>query len=74
MVMIVYETEVPVDDINKGNEPANMSTSGILMNLEQVVSRCTTSTTTTVSTVTASGVVTNLNEMSTVLTPTNDVS
>jgi len=66
MMTVVYETDVPTDGIITGNEPANMSTSGILMSLEQVVSRCTPSTTNTASTVRASGVVTNPNEMSTV--------
>lgn len=48
MVMIVDEIDVKTDGIIKGNEPANMSTIGILMDLEQVVSRCTTSAAQTV--------------------------
>ena len=47
MMMIVDENDVPTDDMDgiiKGNEPANMSTIGILMDLEQV-HPCTTSTT-----------------------------
>ena len=74
MMMIVYATDVPTDDIIKGNETAIMSEIGNLMDLEQVVSRCTTSTTNTASTVRASGVVKNLNEMTTVSTPMNDMS
>jgi hypothetical protein len=57
---------VPTDGIITGNEPANMPTIGILMDLGQVVSRCTPSTTIIASTVRASGVVTNPNAMSTV--------
>jgi hypothetical protein len=64
--MMMIETDVPVDGIVKGNEPAIMSEMGILMDLGQVVSRCTPSTTITASTVRASGVVTNPNAMSTV--------
>jgi hypothetical protein len=45
MVMIVDETDVSVDGIIKGNEPANMSEMGNLMGLEQVVSRISTATT-----------------------------
>jgi hypothetical protein len=66
MVMIVDETDLPVDGIVTGNEPTIMSEMGILMDLGQVVSRCTPSTTITASTVRASGVVTNPNAMSTV--------
>ena len=66
MVMIVDETDLPVDGIVKGNAPTTMSEMGILMDLEWVVSRCTPSTTITASTVRASGVVTNPNAMSTV--------
>ena len=62
MMMIVYETDVPTDDIIKGNEPAIMSKIGNLMDLEQVVSRCTTSTTSTASTVKASSVEVNIFE------------
>ena len=62
MMMIVYETDVPTDDIIKGNEPAIMSKIGNLMDLEQVVSRCTTSTTSTASTVQASSVEANVFE------------
>ena len=54
MMMIVYATDVPTDDIIKGNEIAIMSEIGNLMDLEQVVSRCTTSTTSAASTVGAS--------------------
>jgi hypothetical protein len=64
--MMMIETDVPVDGIVKGNEPTIMSEMGILMDLGQVVSRCTPSTTITASTVRASGVVTNPNAMSTV--------
>jgi hypothetical protein len=39
---------VPTDGIITGNEPANMPTIGILMDLEQVISRCTTSDASTV--------------------------
>jgi hypothetical protein len=42
---IVYEYNVPTDNIFKGNEPANMSEMGNLMGLEQVVSRISTATT-----------------------------
>ena len=73
-MVIVYEPDVPTDEIIKGNEPAMMSEIGNLMDLEQVVSRCTTSTTNAASTVRASGVVKNLNEMTTVSTPANDMS
>jgi hypothetical protein len=45
MVMIVDETDIPMDDIVKGNEPTNMSEMGDLMDLEQVVSRISTATT-----------------------------
>jgi hypothetical protein len=62
MMMIVYETDVPTDDIIKGNETAIMSEIGNLMDLEQVVSRCTTSTTSTASTVKASSVEVNIFE------------
>ncbi len=48
MIMIVDESDVPMDGTIKGNEPANMSTMGILMDLGQVASRCTTSAATTV--------------------------
>jgi hypothetical protein len=34
MMMIVYETDLPVDGIVKGNEPTTMSEMGILMDLE----------------------------------------
>jgi hypothetical protein len=64
--MMMIETDVPVDGIVTGNEPTIMSEMGILMDLGQVVSRCTPSTTITASTVRASGVVTNPNAMSTV--------
>ena len=50
---------VPTDGIITGNEPANMPTIGILMDLEQVVSRCTTSA---ASTVQASSVMANVFE------------
>jgi hypothetical protein len=59
MMMIVNEIDVQTDGIIKGNEPANMSTIGILMDLEQVVSRCTTSA---ASTVEASSVEANVVE------------
>ena len=49
MVMIVDETDVPVDGIVKGNAPTIRSEIGILMDLEQVVSRCTTSAASTVT-------------------------
>ena len=64
MMMIVYATDVPTDDIIKGNEPAIMSKIGNLMDLEQVARRCTTSTTRTASTVTvtASSVEVNIFE------------
>ena len=59
MVMIVDETDVPVDGIVKGNAPTIRSEMGILMDLEQVVSRCTTSA---ASTVEASSVKANMVE------------
>ena len=62
MMMIVNETDVPTDDIIQGNETAIMSKIGNLMDLEQVVSRCTTSTTSTASTVKASSVEVNIFE------------
>ena len=34
MMMIVYETDLPMDGIVKGNEPTTMSEMGILMDLE----------------------------------------
>ena len=34
MMMIVYETDLPVDGIVKGNEPTTMTEMGILMDLE----------------------------------------
>ena len=72
-MMIVYETDVPTDDIIKGNEPAIMSMIGNLTDLEQVVSRCTTSTTSTTST--ASTVLVCLTKnRSTVSTTANGVS
>ena len=57
--MMMIETDVPVDGIVKGNEPTIMSEMGILMDLEQVVSRCTTSA---ASTVAASSVKANMVE------------
>ena len=69
-MMIVYETDVPTDDIIKGNEPAIMSMIGNLTDLEQVVSRCTTSTTSTASTV----LVCLTKNRSTVSTTANGVS
>ena len=62
MMMIVYATDVPTDDIIKGNETAIMSKIGNLMDLAQVVSPCTTSTTNTASTVKASSVEVNIFE------------
>jgi hypothetical protein len=59
MMTIVNEIDVQTDGIIKGNEPANMSTIGILMDLEQVISRCTTSA---ASTVEASSVKANMVE------------
>jgi hypothetical protein len=62
MMMIVDENNVPTDDMDdivKGNEPANMSTTGILMDLEQV-HPCTTSTASAASTVPASSVEVNV--------------
>ena len=59
MVMIVDETDIPMDGIVKGNEPTIMSEMGILMGLGQVVSRCTTSA---ASTVEASSVKANMVE------------
>ena len=84
LMMIVDENDVPTDDMDgiiKGNEPANMSTIGILMDLEQV-RPCTTSTASAASTVPASSVEANVyvyvkvneHKMSTVSTPTNDMS
>ena len=70
MMMIVYATDVPTDDIIKGNEPAIMSMIGNLTDLEQVVSRCTTSTTSTASTV----LVCLTKNRSTVSTTANGVS
>jgi hypothetical protein len=59
MMMIEDETDLPVDGIVKGNEPTIMSEMGILMDLGQVVSRCTTSA---ASTVEASSVKANVVE------------
>jgi hypothetical protein len=59
MVMIVDETDIPMDGIVKGNEPTIMSEMGILMDLGQVVNRCTTSA---ASTVQASSVMANVFE------------
>ena len=67
------ESTVPTDGIIKGNEPASMSTIGILMDLEQV-RPCTTSTASAASTVPTSSVKVNVHEMSTVSTQTNDMS
>ena len=76
MMMIVDESDVPTDDMDgiiKGNEPANMPAIGILMDLEQV-RPCTASTASAASTVPTSSVKVNVHEMSTVSTPTNDMS
>ncbi len=73
MMMIVDKNDIPTDDMDgiiKGNEPANMSTIGILMDLEQV-RPCTASAASTVPT---SSVKVNVHEMSTVSTQTNDMS
>ena len=58
MMTIVNEIDIQTDGIIKGNEPANMSTIGILMDLEQV-HPCTTSA---ASTVQASSVMANIFE------------
>ena len=59
MMTIVNEIDVQADGIINGNEPANMSTNGILMDLEQVISRSATSA---ASTVEASSVKANVVE------------
>jgi hypothetical protein len=65
VLKIVYEYNVPTDHIFKGNEPANLSKMGNLIDLEQVVSQISTATTVEAPSVEAN-VVVNPNEMSTV--------
>jgi hypothetical protein len=48
MMTIMNEIDVQTDGIIKGDESANMTTDGILMGLEQVISRSTTSAASTV--------------------------
>jgi hypothetical protein len=59
MMTIMNEIDVQTDGIIKGDESANMTTDGILMDLEQVISRSTTSA---ASTVEASSVKANVVE------------
>jgi hypothetical protein len=59
MMTIMNEIDVQTDGIIKGDESANMTTDGILMDLEQVISRSTTSA---ASTVQASSVMANIFE------------
>jgi hypothetical protein len=61
MMTIMNEIDVQTDGIIKGDESANMTTDGILMDLEQV-HPCTTSTTSAASTVQASSVMANIFE------------
>ena len=61
MMTIMNEIDVQTDGIIKGDESANMTTDGILMDLEQV-HPCTTSTTSAASTVQASSVMANVFE------------
>ena len=70
---IMDGSTVPTDGIITGNEPANMPTIGILMDLEQVISRCTTSD---ASTVEASSMEANVVEPNVPMAadgPTNEV-
>jgi hypothetical protein len=65
--MMMIETDVPVDGIIAGDASGNMSTSGILVDLERV-HPCTTSTKSAASTAPASSVVVYMHVTETVTT------
>jgi hypothetical protein len=65
--MMMIETDVPVDGIIAGDASGNMSTSGILVDIERV-HPCTTSTKSAASTAPASSVVVYMHATETVTT------